>query len=110
MPQTSNGTNQLPHVLPASFSALASPWGFPSPFPQIPPAMYQFMQQWGMPSHMNSFMPPTPMLPSPTTIHQIDPSIPNGNIGMMDAVAVLRLSSYLCATRLSLLARFPYVY
>jgi hypothetical protein len=85
--QTPNGANQLQHAPPASFSPLASPWGFPSPFPQIPPAMYQFMQQWGMPSHMNTFMPPTPMSPSPATFRQIDPSAPNGNIGMVDAVA-----------------------
>jgi len=86
-PQTPNGANQLQHALPASFSPFTSPWGFPSPLPQIPPAMYQLMQQWGMPSHMHTFMPSTPALPDPTTIHQIEPSTPNGNIGMVDAVA-----------------------
>jgi hypothetical protein len=82
--QTPNGVNQLQHLSPANFSPLASSWGFPSPLPQIPPAMYQFMQQWGMPSHMHTFMPPTP---SPTTIHQ--PSAPNGNISMVDVNHVI---------------------
>jgi hypothetical protein len=35
----------------------------------------------------HTFMPSAPMSPSPTTIHQIEPSTPNGNIGMVDTVA-----------------------
>jgi hypothetical protein len=69
---------------------------------QIPPAlaMYQFMQQWGMPSvpsgpsHMNGFMPgfmpPTPISPSgpgPTTVYQTGPSAPTGNTSIVDAAA-----------------------
>jgi len=86
-PRTPNGANQLQQALPTSFSPLASPWDFPSPLSQASPTMYQFMQQWGMPSHMHPFVPPTPMSFSPTPIHPIGPSTSNGNVGMVDAVA-----------------------